>query len=108
MWGISPKAEDEVLGDDSRLLLLLPTEEDGDPGMDGSDNDDDVEPPKHNFLLTVRSIALLDSECIPLLVPDRLMQLLFSNKFPLAFSFRFDFFEFKGLFILVVRSTGSI
>ena len=104
------KVEDEgVLGEDSRLLLLLllPMEDDGEAGVEVSDIDE-VEPPTiHPFLFTVRSIALFESEANPLAV-IKLMQLLFSNKLALELNFTFDRLEFKGFFILVVRSTGSI
>ena len=77
-----PNADDVgVLGEDSRLLLLLllPMEDDGDPGIEASDIDE-VEPPTNNFLLIVRSIALLESVANPLAAVVKFMQLLFSSK----------------------------
>ena len=105
-----PKAvEDGVLGEDSLLLLqlLLPIEEDGEPGTEASDIDE-VEPPMHTFLLIVRSMALFVSVISPFPVVDRLIQLLLSSKLFFELNFKFAFFEFKGVFMLVVKSTGSI
>ena len=117
MFGRSPRfpkfpkvEEDGVLGEDSRLLLqlLLPIEDEGEPGIEASDIDE-VEPPMHIFLFIVRSIALLVSVASPFPPAVRFMQLLLSNIFVLELNFKLAFLEFNGFFILVnVKSTGSI
>ena len=82
-------------------------EEDGEPGTEASDIDE-VDPPMHTFLLIVRSMALFVSVIRPFPVVDRLIQLLLSSKLFFELNFKFAFFEFKGVFMLVVKSTGSI
>ena len=62
----------------------------------------------HTFLLIVRSMALFVSVISPFPVVDRLIQLLLSSKLFFELNFKFAFFEFKGVFMLVVKSTGSI
>jgi hypothetical protein len=94
-----PKAEEDgVLGEDSRLLLLLllPIEDDGEPGIEASDIDE-VEPPTHNtFLFTVRSMALLESVANPLAAAVKLIQLLLRSR--LAFELNFTCCAFLDFF----------